>query len=77
LPPQSEVYVEVAALPQGHPELILVHDSAAHAGLPNGLTMQPYELTVQVTAHGLPSVLLVLELSRSALGELELNEKEL
>ena len=76
LPAQSEVYVELVALPQGHPEFIIVHDSAAHGGLPNGLTMQTYELTVQVTARGLRPILLVFELSRSELGELDLVEKK-
>src|SRR6478609_7655904 len=27
LPAQSEVYIELAALPQGHPEFVIVHDS--------------------------------------------------
>ncbi|HEX2673312.1 MAG TPA: hypothetical protein VHM25_20665 [Polyangiaceae bacterium] len=68
----SEVYVDLVALPQGHPEFILIHDSSVHGGLPNGIPIQPLELTVQVTAHALPSVSLVFELSRNALGELEL-----
>ena len=76
LPPQSEAYIELVALPQGHSEFIIVHDSAAHGGLPNGIEMQAYELTVRVTAQGLPPVSLVLELSRSALGELELTDKK-
>ncbi|HET7540428.1 MAG TPA: hypothetical protein VFK05_11175 [Polyangiaceae bacterium] len=76
LPPQSEVYIELAALPQGHPEFVIVHDSAAHGGLPNGIAIKTYELTVQVTAQGLPRVSLVFELVRSELGELELNQKQ-
>jgi hypothetical protein len=75
LAPGSEVYVELVALPQGHPDFIIVHDGAAHAGLPNGIAVQPLELTVQVTAHALPSLSLVLDLSRTALGELELVER--
>jgi|GEM_PF-1199653 len=75
LEPGREVYIDFVALPQGHPDFILVHDSSVHGGLPNGLTIQPLELTVQVTAHALPSVSLVFELSRSALGELELVSK--
>ncbi|MEI9950509.1 MAG: hypothetical protein WDO74_16375 [Pseudomonadota bacterium] len=75
LPPRSEVYVELVALPQGHPEFIIAYDSSAHSGLPNGIAIQPLELTVQVTAHALPSVSIVFEVSRSALGELELVSK--
>ncbi|HEY3255222.1 MAG TPA: hypothetical protein VGJ91_14785 [Polyangiaceae bacterium] len=75
LAPRSEVYVELVALPQGHPEFIIVHDSAKHAGLPNGIAIQPLELTVQVTASGLPSVSFVLAVSRTATGELEVESK--
>jgi len=75
LAPGSEVYVDLVALPQGHPDFVIVHDSAAHGGVPNGIAIQRLELTVQVTAYSLPSVSLVLELSRSALGELQLAEK--
>lgn len=75
LAPGSEVYVDFVALPQAHPEFIIVHDSAAHGGLPNGIAIQPLELTIQVTAHALPSVSLVYELSRNALGELDLRPK--
>ena len=75
LEPGREVYIDFVALPQGHPDFILVHDSAVHGGLPNGIPIQPLELSVQVTAHALPTVSLVYELSRSALGELELVSK--
>lgn len=71
----SEVYIDLVALPQGHPDFIVVHDSSVHGGLPNGIAAQPLELTVQVTAHALPTVSLVFELSRSALGELVLISK--
>ncbi|HEY0469606.1 MAG TPA: hypothetical protein VGC79_35695, partial [Polyangiaceae bacterium] len=70
LPAAAEVYVELVALPQGHPEFIIVHDSSKHGGLPNGIAIQPLELTVRVTAHDLPSVSFVFEVSRSATGEL-------
>jgi len=71
----SEVFIDLVALPQGHPDFIIVHDSSVHGGLPNGIAVQPLELTVQVTAHALPTVSLTFELSRSALGELELVAK--
>ena len=71
----SEVYVDFVALPQGHPEFIVVHDSSRHAGLPNGIAIQPLELTVRVSASGLPSVSIVFEVSRSATGELKVLEK--
>jgi len=71
----SEVFIDLVALPQGHPDFIIVHDSSLHGGLPNGIPVQPLELTIQVTAHALPAVSLVFELSRSALGELELVAK--
>jgi hypothetical protein len=73
--PGHEVYIDLLALPQGHPEFIIVHDSSAHGGLPNGIAIQPLELTVQVTAHAQPSVSLVFDVSRSPLGELEVREK--
>ena len=75
LEPGREVYIDLVALPQGHPDFIIVHDSSVHGGLPNGIAIQPLELSVQVTAHALPSVSLVFELSRNALGELELISK--
>jgi len=75
LPPRSEVYLDFVALPQGHPEFIIVHDSGKHGGLPNGIAIQPSELTVQVTASGLPSVSFVFMVSRSATGELQVVEK--
>jgi hypothetical protein len=75
LPPHSEVYVDFVTLPQAHPEFIVVHDSAKHGGLPNGIAIQPLELTVEVTASGLPSVSFVFGISRSATGELEVVEK--
>lgn len=75
LEPGSEVFVDVVALPQGHPDFVVVHDSSVHGGLPNGIAVQPLELTIQVTAHALAPVSLVFELSRSALGELELVPK--
>lgn len=75
LEPGSEVYVDLVALPQGHSDFIIVHDSSAHGGVPNGFPIQPMELTVHVTAHALPDQSLVFELSRSALGELELISK--
>jgi hypothetical protein len=72
---QSEVYLDFVALPQGHPEFVIVHDSSKHGGLPNGIAIQPLELTVQVSASGLPNVSLVFGVSRSATGELELVER--
>lgn len=75
LPQHSEVYIELVALPQGHPEFVIVHDSSKHGGLPNGIAIQPLELTVQVTASGLPSVSFVLDVSRSATGVLEVATK--
>lgn len=75
LEPSAEVYIDLVALPQGHPDFIFVHDSSVHGGLPNGIAVQPLELTVQVTAHAQPGVSLVFELSRSPLGELELVAK--
>jgi hypothetical protein len=75
LPPHSEVYVDFVALPQGHPEFIVIHDSSRHGGLPNGIAIQPLELTVRVTAHDLPSVSFVFELSRRTTGELDLVAK--
>jgi len=77
LMPGAEVYIDLVALPQGHPEFIIVHDSSVHGGLPNGIPIQPVELTIQVKAHELPSVTLVFELSRSSLGELELVSRAL
>ena len=75
LAPGGEVYIDLVALPQGHPEFVIVHDSSAHGGLPNGIAIQPLELTVQVKAHALPDVTLTFELSRSSLGELDLASK--
>jgi len=75
LPAHSEVYIELVALPQGHPEFIIVHDSAKHGGLPNGIAGPALELTVRVTAHGLPSVSFVFGVSRNATGELDVLEK--
>jgi hypothetical protein len=75
LEPGRELYIDLVALPQGHPEFILAPDSSVHGGLPNGVAIQALELTVQVTAHELPTVALVFELSRNALGELELVSK--
>ena len=75
LEPGSEVYLDLVALPQGHSDFIIVHDSSVHGGMPNGFPIQPTELTVQVSAHALPDVSLVFDLSRSALGELELISK--
>jgi hypothetical protein len=75
LPAQSEVYLDFVALPQGHPELIVVHDSAKHGGLPNGIAIQPLELTVRITASGQPTVSIVFEASRGATGELQVSEK--
>jgi hypothetical protein len=75
LPPRSEVFVDFVTLPQGHPEFIVVHDSAKHGGLPNGIGIQPLELTVRVTASALPAVSFVFGVSRSVTGELELVEK--
>ena len=75
LPPRSEVYIDFVALPQGHPEFVIVHDSSKHGGLPNGIAIQPLELTVQVTASGLPSVSFVFSVSRSPAGELEVAPK--
>jgi len=75
LPPHSEVYVDFVALSQGHPEFIVVYDSAKHGGLPNGVAIQPLLLTVQVTAAGLPSVSFVFEISRTATGQLEVVAK--
>jgi len=75
LPPRSEVYVDFVALPQGHPDFIVVHDSSKHGGLPNGIGIRPLELTVRVTASELPSVSLLFAVSRSATGELELVQK--
>ena len=75
LPPHSEVFIELVALPQGHPEFVIVHDSSKHGGLPNGIAIQPLELTVHVTASGLPSVSFVLDVSRSATGVLEVATK--
>jgi hypothetical protein len=72
LPPQSEVYVDLIALPKGHPEFIIVYDSAVHGGLPNGIAIQPLELTVHVTANELPSGAFVCQVSRTASGELKL-----
>jgi len=71
LPPRSEVYIDFVALPQGHPEFVIVHDSSKHGGLPNGIAIQPLELTVQVTASGLTSVSFVFSVTRSPTGELE------
>jgi hypothetical protein len=71
----SEVFIDLVALPQGYPDFIIVHDSSVHGGLPNGIAVQPLELTVQVKAHALPTGSLVFEVSRSALGELELVAK--
>ncbi|HKO49231.1 MAG TPA: hypothetical protein VJV79_15970 [Polyangiaceae bacterium] len=70
LQPRSEVFVDFVALPQGHPEFIIVHDSSKHGGLPNGVAIQPLELTVQVTAMGLPTVSVVFAVSRSTTGVL-------
>jgi hypothetical protein len=75
LPAAAEVYVDFVALPQAHPDFIIVHDSSRHGGLPNGIAIQPLELTIRVTAHELPSVSFVFELSRAATGELELVAK--
>jgi len=75
LEPGGEVYVDLVALPQGHPDFIIVHDSSVHAGLPNGIPVQPLELTVHVSAHALAAVSLVLEVSRSPLGDLSLVAK--
>lgn len=75
LAPGAVVYVDLVALPQGHPEFIIVHDSSVHGGVPNGIAIQPLELTVQVKAYALPGVSLVFELSRNSLGELELTRK--
>ena len=75
LPAHSELFVDLVALPQGHPEFVIVHDSSKHGGLPNGIAAQTLELSVRVTAHGLASVSLVFVASRSATGELELVEK--
>jgi len=75
LPPRSEVYVDFVTLPQGHPEFILVHDSSKHGGLPNGIAIQALELTVQVAAHGLPTVSFVFAVSRSVTGVLEVVAK--
>jgi hypothetical protein len=75
LPPNSEVYVDLVTLPQGHPEFIIVHDSSQHGGLPNGVAIQPLQLTVQVSAHGLPLVSLVCEVSRTSTGQLEVVTK--
>jgi hypothetical protein len=75
LEPGREVFVDLVALPQGHPDFIIVHDSSVHGGLPNGIAVQPLELTVRVTAHELPTVWLLFEVSRSALGELQLLPK--
>ncbi|MEI9940102.1 MAG: hypothetical protein WDO69_23015 [Pseudomonadota bacterium] len=75
LPPRTEVYVDLIALPQGHPEFIVVHDSARHGGLPSGIAIQLLELTVQVTANALPTVSFSFEASRSAKGVLELVAK--
>jgi|SRR6187402_3465951 len=72
LPPRSEVYIELVALPHGHPEFILVHDSSVHGGLPNGIGLQPVTLTVRVTAQDLPRLSFGFEVSRSAAGRLEL-----
>ncbi len=69
------MYIDLVALPQGHPEFIIVYDSAVHGGLPNGIAIQPLELTVQVTANALPSEAFVFELSRTATGELKLVAK--
>jgi len=75
LPPRSEVYIELVALPHGYPEFILVHDSSKHGGLPNGLGLQPLALTVRVTAHELPGASFRFEVSRNAAGKLELVAK--
>ena len=76
LGPNSQVYVELVALPYGHPEFILVYDSAVHGGLPNGIGKEPLELTVRVAAHGMPSASFGFAVSRSAAGKLELIAKE-
>jgi hypothetical protein len=75
LSPRTEVHIDLLALPHGHPEIILVHDSSVHGGLPNGIGLGPLELTVQVTARGLPSASFRFAASRTAAGKLELVEK--
>jgi len=70
--PQTEVYIDLIALPHGHPDFILVHDSAVHGGLPNSLAIQALELTVQVTAEAWPSASFRFQASRSSTGKLDL-----
>ena len=72
LAPQSEVYIDLIALPHGHPDFILVQDSATHGGLPNSLPIQALDLTVQVTAEALPTASFRFRASRSSTGKLEL-----
>ena len=75
LPARSEVYIDLIALPQGHPEFVVVHDSAKHGGVPNGIAVQPLELIVQATASGLRSASCVVQVTRNARGDLAVSVK--
>jgi len=76
LPPRGEVYVDLIALPHGHPDFILVPDSSVHGDVPNGIPVQALELTVQVSALGVPRATVVFDVSRNASGALEVNTRD-
>jgi len=75
LPPHGEVYIDLIALPHGHPEFVVVHDSAKHGGLPNGIPVQSLELIVQATASGLRSASCAVQVTRDAGGDLAVSVK--
>lgn len=76
LPPRGEVYIDLIALPHGHADFLLVPDSSRHGDVPNGIAVQPLELTVQVRALGLPKATFVFDVSRNASGALEVSARD-
>lgn len=71
LPPRSEVYIDLVALPHGHPEFILVHDNAAHGGVPSSVPIQPLELSVEVSAESGSRASFQCQVARGSTGKLE------
>ena len=70
LAPGQEVYIELVALPLGHGEFVIGHDSSSHAGFPNGIPVQPLQLFVRVSARDVKPASHRFDVLKTAVGEL-------